>query len=72
MLRAGIRLSDGLAAFRAMFGGEPATVLRAIGFFGDGDLAELTEADRLVLRGARDGVGQMPSVTHIRGPLVSL
>jgi hypothetical protein len=62
LLRAGVPLEDGIAAFVALFGGEPATVLRALGYFGDGDLAALSEADRLVLRAARDRVGPLPAI----------
>jgi hypothetical protein len=69
MLRAGLSLARGLSAFRQMFAGEPATVLRAIGYFGDGDLATLGEADRLVLTRARDRVGDLPSVRIRHGNL---
>jgi Nucleotidyl transferase AbiEii toxin, Type IV TA system len=69
MLRHGASLDVGLGAFRAMFGGEPATVLRAIGFFEDGDLASLVEADRELLVCARDCVRDIPVVTLIRGAL---
>ncbi|MFK4510776.1 nucleotidyl transferase AbiEii/AbiGii toxin family protein [Bradyrhizobium daqingense] len=36
MISAGVSLPRGISAFREMFGGEPAQVLRAIGFFEDG------------------------------------
>jgi hypothetical protein len=60
LLRAGVPLDQGIAAFVTLFDGEPATVLRAIGYFGDGDLSSLSEADRLILRAARDRVGPLP------------
>jgi hypothetical protein len=68
MLRAGVSLSRGLGAFKGMFkGGEPAEVLRALGYFGDGDLPELGVADRELLTKARDEVRQIPTVDLIAG-----
>src|SRR5437763_3998807 len=52
MLRHGASLARGLGAFRAMFKGEPATVLRALGWFKDGDLPSLSMEDRNVLTAA--------------------
>ena len=69
MLQAGVSLARGLSAFRQMFGGEPATVLRAIGYFADGNLATLGEADRRILTQARDRVGDLPSVKIRKGNL---
>lgn len=69
MLRAGIALPHALSAFQQMFGGEPATVLRAIGYFDDGNLPTLGEADRSRLREARDLVRDLPSVWISRGDL---
>lgn len=65
LFRAGVSLPDGLAAFATLFGGEPAVVLKAIGYFGDGDLATLAEADRLALRRARDAVRGLPAVPRL-------
>ena len=62
MISAGTSLPIGLSAFKQMFNGEPAEVLRAIGFFGDGDLKNLSEADRKILCDARDQVGALPEV----------
>lgn len=62
LLRHGLSLQRGLAAFHAMFHGEPATVLRAIGWFQDGNLQSLSDADRQVLLAARDRVGDLPHV----------
>jgi hypothetical protein len=45
-----------------MFAGEPAQVLRAIGFFEDGNLASLSQADRRTLTAARDAVKGLPNV----------
>ncbi|WP_342724588.1 nucleotidyl transferase AbiEii/AbiGii toxin family protein [Bradyrhizobium sp. B097] len=62
MLSAGASLPTALSAFRTMFHGEPAQVLRAIGFFGDGDLNSVTAADRTILSNARDRVGELPEL----------
>src|SRR3982074_1390593 len=69
MISAGVSLPAGLSAFGQMFDGEPAQVLRAIGFFEDGDLNHLSTADQEVLRRARDNVGQLPEVRLRRGSL---
>ncbi len=65
MITAGVSLPVGLSAFKKMFDGEPAHVLRALGFFEDGDLKTLGTADRDVLRSARDQVGELPEI-HLR------
>jgi Nucleotidyl transferase AbiEii toxin, Type IV TA system len=65
MISAGVSLPAGLSAFKKMFDGEPAQVLRAIGYFGDGDLNTLSTADREILCGARDRVGKLPEV-HLK------
>ena len=62
MISAGVSLSVGLSAFKQMFNGEPAQVLRAIGFFKDGDLNTLSQADQQLLRSARDGGDVLPDV----------
>jgi hypothetical protein len=69
MISAGVSLPAGLSAFRAMFDGEPAQVLRALGFFSDGDLNTLGRADQELLRNARDRIGQLPDVVLRRGSL---
>ena len=62
MISAGVSLSLGLSAFKQMFNGEPAQVLRAIGYFKDGDLNTLGHADQQLLRSARDEVEVLPDV----------
>lgn len=62
MISAGTSLPAGLSAFKQMFDGEPAQVLRAIGFFDDGDLRYLTAAERKILCDARDKVDVLPEV----------
>ncbi len=69
MISTGVSLPRGLAAFRGMFGGEPAQVLRAIGFFEDGDLRSLSATDRQALREARDRIGALPDVSLKQGLL---
>lgn len=70
MLEAGLSLPLGLSAFRAMFRSEPAEVLRALGYFGDGDLASLTEPEKAILRDARDRIGELPDIA-LRAGLVA-
>lgn len=65
LLRAGVALEDGLAAFRAMFQGEPAVALKAIGYFGDGDLSSVGPADRALLQHARDTVRTLPDLARL-------
>jgi hypothetical protein len=62
LLRAGESLPRGLGAFRSMFRSEPAEVLRALGYFADGDLGTLSADDRAALIAARDGVREIPRV----------
>ncbi|MBI5321650.1 nucleotidyl transferase AbiEii/AbiGii toxin family protein [Bradyrhizobium sp.] len=62
MISAGASLPIGLSAFKQMFQREPAEVLRAIGFFGDGDLRNLSARERKILCDARDQVGVLPTV----------
>lgn len=69
MISAGVSLSAGLAAFRQMFKGEPSQVLRAIGYFKDGDLHALDKADQDLLRNARDQVDELPVVRISLGEL---
>jgi hypothetical protein len=67
MLSAGISLERGLGAFAAMFAADPALPLRALGFFKDGDLPTLPDAQRRILRSARDGVSDIPEVRLLPG-----
>jgi hypothetical protein len=52
-----------------MFKGEPSQVLRAIGYFKDGDLRTLSKADQELLRNARDRVVDVPDVAVTSGSL---
>jgi hypothetical protein len=69
LLRAGVSLERSLAGFAQMFNGEPATVLRALCYFADGDVHELGSEDRTVLIRARDNVGPLPTISIQRGSL---
>src|SRR6266849_8582027 len=69
MISAGVSLSAGLAAFRQMFKGEPSQVLHAIGYFKDGDLSTLDQADQDLLRNARDQVDELPAISITPGEL---
>ena len=69
LISAGVSLSVGLGAFRQMFNGEPAQVLRAIGYFKDGDLNTLSQADQQLLRSALDRVDVLPDVRLKSGSL---
>jgi hypothetical protein len=67
MLGAGISLGRGLAAFAAMFAGDPALPLRALGYFKDGDLPSLPKADQDALRAARNRVTEVPEIRLMPG-----
>jgi Nucleotidyl transferase AbiEii toxin, Type IV TA system len=69
MIAAGVSLSTGLGAFKKMFNGDPSQVLRAIGYFKDGDLPTLAKADQDLLRNARDQVIEVPDVQITPGTL---
>jgi Nucleotidyl transferase AbiEii toxin, Type IV TA system len=69
LLRAGVSLERALAGFAQMFNGEPATVLRAIGYFEDGDVHELSAEDRALLTKARDNLGLLSEISIQRGSL---
>ena len=69
MISAGVSLPAGLSAFKQMFDGEPAQVLRAIGYFGDGDLNTLSAVDRDTLSSARDRISELPEIHIRRGSL---
>lgn len=65
MLRAGVSLSKGLAAARVFYGSnfQPSESLRALVFFDDGDLHELTQADKDVLIHAVRHVRELPEIS---------
>jgi hypothetical protein len=69
MLSAGISLERALSAFAKMYGKDPGLVLRAIGYFKDGDLPSLPKTDQDILRAARDRVAEIPDVSITYGSL---
>jgi hypothetical protein len=69
MLSAGVSLERALGAFAKMYGKDPGLVLRAIGYFKDGDLPSLPETDQDILRAARDRVAEIPDVAMTYGSL---
>lgn len=62
MLRAGADLAAGLSAARALFGADfqPSESLKALVFYGDGDLKELSAEDRATLVAAVGKVRELP------------
>lgn len=62
MLAAGISLEKALGAFAQMYRRDPGLPLRAIGFFQDGDLPSLPQADQELLRSARDAIAEVPEI----------
>lgn len=69
ILSARISLETGLGAFAKMYGKDPGLVLKALGFFKDGDLPALSQADQDLLRAARDRVTNIPEVLLTHGSL---
>lgn len=69
MLSAGVSLEKALGTFAKMYRRDAALPLKALGFFKDGDLTTLPEADRALLRAARDRVKAIPEVALAYGSL---
>jgi hypothetical protein len=63
MVDAGVSLTRGLAAARAMFGSnfQPSESLKALVYFGDGDLQSLRVAEKATLVEAVKAVGDLPA-----------
>ncbi|MBI2605478.1 MAG: nucleotidyl transferase AbiEii/AbiGii toxin family protein [Deltaproteobacteria bacterium] len=64
LLKAKISLSKGLASARAMYGKnfQPSEGLKALVYFGDGDLNALSQAEKNLLIGAASRVRSLPRV----------
>jgi hypothetical protein len=62
MLSAGASLERALGAFSKIWRQDPALPLKALGYFKDGDLPSLPQADQALLRAARDRVQAIPDV----------
>jgi len=71
MLSAGVSLETALAAFAQIYGRDAALPLKALGFFKDGDLPSLDQADRDLLRNARDRVSEIPEVALMHHSLAA-
>jgi hypothetical protein len=69
MLSARVSLEKALGAFAKIYGKDPGLPLRALGFFKDGDLPSLPQADQNSLRAARDRVKEIPEVAITKGLL---
>ncbi len=67
ILSAGVSLEKALGAFANNYRRDPALPLKALGFFKDGDLPTLSEADQARLRAARDRVSDVPEVHLSKG-----
>jgi hypothetical protein len=67
LLRAGTPLAQGLAAARALFGATfpPGESVKALTFFGDGDLASLTADERSTLVEAARAVRELPAIAVV-------
>jgi hypothetical protein len=71
MVEAGVDVSRGLAAARVIFGPnfQPSESLKAINYFGDGDLASLTDREKKTLIQAAGAVRQLPNVEIVSSRL---
>ena len=65
MIQDGVSLAKGLSSARAVFGlaFQPSESLKALTYFGDGDLATLAIAEKNILLTAVKAVGELPSVS---------
>ncbi len=65
MIQDGVSLAKGLSSARAVFGlaFQPSESLKALTYFGDGDLATLAIAEKNILLAAVKAVGELPSVS---------
>lgn len=63
MLKAGVRLANGLAAAREMFGPnfQPSESLKALVYFSDGDLSRLTREEKSELVNAVSAIRELPT-----------
>jgi hypothetical protein len=71
MVEAGVDISRGLAAARAMFGPnfQPGESLKALNYFKDGDLDSLTVKEKSTLVRATSAVRELPTVHIVSGRL---
>jgi hypothetical protein len=73
MINAGISLPHGLAAAREIFGQnfQPSESLKALVYFGDGDLCTLSNEDKSTLVNAVNAVRELPKVVILSKMLAS-
>jgi hypothetical protein len=73
MIRTGVNLSGGLAAARKIFGlnFQPSESLKALIYFGDGDLHTLSKEDKNVLVEAVSTVRELPDIPILSKVLVA-
>jgi len=71
ILAAGLRLEAGLAGAQALYGRsfQPITALKALAYFGDGDLADLPEPVRQTLTRLVQDIRELPPSPEVRRPL---
>jgi len=74
MVHAGVSLSRGLASARVLFGPnfQPSESLKALVYFGDGDLKTLTAAEKTILVDAVKAVRELPEVALLSSSLSGL
>jgi hypothetical protein len=67
LLRSGVSLAQALGAARALYGGQfnPAISLKALCYFGDGDLPRLSAAVQQRLAGAAAAIGEIQTVPRL-------
>lgn len=73
MVSAGVSLSNGLAAARAIFGSnfQPSESLKALVYFADGDLCTLSRSEKEILVKAVSAVRELPVVVIISRQLAA-
>ncbi len=69
ILASGVSLERGLGGFSKMYRRDPALPLKALGYFRDGDLPDLSQQDQTYLRSARDRVKEIPDIVPTYGSL---
>lgn len=64
MINAGIKLDEGLSAARLLYGPnfQPSESLKALLYFGDGDLHTLTSAEKQTLASAVSSIEELPAI----------
>jgi len=73
MIKAGVSLSRGMSAASSIFGAnfQPSESLKALTYFGDGDLKSLSEAEKSILLKAVSSVRDLPEITILSRELAT-